>query len=226
MDKVEKIIIKAIKREVIGKQVNALRRAGKLPAVMFGYQVESTPITLDTHEVTKLLGRLSSSSIVTIDLDGKQYPTLVREKQRDYIKNRLLHVDFQVVSLTEKIRSQVRIELTGTAPAVTDYSAIIVNSMTELEVEGLPADLPERIMVDISNLVKIGDGVHVHDVVVSDKVIIIDDPDEIIVHATAPRVEEVEEVVPEEVEVVEPEVIERGKKEEEEMEEGEEGETK
>ncbi|MCJ7724437.1 MAG: 50S ribosomal protein L25, partial [Anaerolineales bacterium] len=215
----EKVIIKAIKREVTGKQVKALRRAGKLPAVMFGYQVESTPITLDTHEVTKLLGRLSSSSIVTIDLDGKQYPTLVREKQRDYIKNRLLHVDFQVVSLTEKIRSQVRIELTGTAPAVTDYSAIIVNSMTELEVEGLPADLPERIIVDISNLVKIGDGVHVHDVVVSDKVIIIDDPDEIIVHATAPRVEEVEEVVPEEVEVVEPEVIERGKKEEEEMEE-------
>ena len=226
MDKVEKVIIKAIKREVTGKQVKALRRAGKLPAVMFGYQVESTPITLDTHEVTKLLGRLSSSSIVTIDLDGKQYPTLVREKQRDYIKNRLLHVDFQVVSLTEKIRSQVRIELTGTAPAVTDYSAIIVNSMTELEVEGLPADLPERIMVDISNLVKIGDGVHVRDVVVPDEVVIIDDPDEIIVHATAPRVEEVEEVVPEEVEVVEPEVIERGKKEEEEMEEGEEGETK
>ena len=226
MDKVEKVIIKAIKREVIGKQVNALRRAGKLPAVMFGYQVESTPITLDTHEVTKLLGRLSSSSIVTIDLDGKQYPTLVREKQRDFIKNRLLHVDFQVVSLTEKIRSQVRIELTGTAPAVTDYSAIIVTNLTELEVEGLPADLPERIMVDISNLVKIGDGVHVRDIVVPDKVVIIDDPDEIIVHATAPRVEEVEEVVPEEVEVVEPEVIERGKKEEEEMEEGEEGETK
>jgi large subunit ribosomal protein L25 len=210
---------------VIGKQVNALRRAGKLPAVMFGYQVESTPITLDTHEVTKLLGRLSSSSIVTIDLDGKQYPTLVREKQRDFIKNRLLHVDFQVVSLTENIRSQVRIEFTGTAPAVTDYSAIIVTSLTELEVEGLPADLPERIIVDISNLVKIGDGVHVRDIVVSDKVVIIDDPDEIIVHATAPRVEEVEEVVPEEVEVLEPEVIEHGKKEEEEVEE-EEGETK
>jgi len=225
MDKVEKVIIKAIKREVTGKQVKALRRAGKLPAVMFGYQVESTPITLDTHEVTKILGRLSSSSIVTIDLDGKQYPTLVREKQRDFIKNRLLHVDFQVVSLTEKIRSQVRIELTGTAPAVTDYSAIIVTNLTELEVEGLPADLPERIMVDISNLVKIGDGVHVHDIVVPDKVVIIDDPDEIIVNATAPRVEEVEEVVPEEVEMVEPEVIERGKKEEEEVEE-EEGETK
>ena len=221
----EKVIIKSIKREVTGKQVKALRRAGKLPAVMFGYQVESTPITLDTHEVTKILGRLSSSSIVTIDLDGKQYPTLVREKQRDFIKNRLLHVDFQVVSLTEKIRSQVRIELTGTAPAVTDYSAIIVTNLTELEVEGLPADLPERIMVDISNLVKIGDGVHVHDIVVPDKVVIIDDPDEIIVNATAPRVEEVEEVVPEEVEMVEPEVIERGKKEEEEVEE-EEGETK
>ena len=226
MDKVEKVIIKAIKREVIGKQVNALRRAGKLPAVMFGYQVESTPIMLDTHEVTKILGQLSSSSIITIDLDGKQYPTLVREKQRDFIKNRLLHVDFQVVSLTEKIRAQVRIELTGTAPAVTDYSAIIVNSMTELEVEGLPADLPERIMVDISNLVKIGDGIHVHDIVVSDKVVILEDPDETIVNATAPRVEEVEEVVPEEAEVVEPEVIEHGKKEEEEMEEGEEGETK
>ena len=63
---------------------------------------------------------LSSSSLVTIDLDGKQYLAQVREKQRDFIKNRLVHVDFQIVSLTEKMRAKVGIELTGTAPAVKD----------------------------------------------------------------------------------------------------------
>lgn len=96
---------------------------------------------------------------------------------------------------------------------------MLINGLNELEVEAFPQDLPESITVDISSLVKIGDGIHVRDIILSDKVQILDTPDEMIVLATPPAKEEVEEVVTPEAEVVaeaaEPEVIEKGKKEEE-----------
>ncbi len=220
----ENVIIKATHRTVTGKQVRALRRAGQLPGVLYGRHIEPTPISMDGHEASRILSHLTSSSLVTIDLEGKEYPSLVRESQRNPIKRSLVHVDFQVISLTEKLRTHVSVELTGSAPAVKDFNAVLVTSLDELEVECFPQDLPERITVDISRLANVGDGIHVRDIVLSDKVKILDDLGEIIVVATAAKAEEVEEVAAEaEVaeEVTEPEVIEKGKKEEEVPEEGE-----
>jgi len=218
----EKVILKASPRTSTGRHVRALRRTGQLPGVLYGHNVEPIIISLDAREATKALVRLSSSSLVTIDLDGKEYPSLVREKQMNYIKRNLIHVDFQVVSLTEKIRANVSIVLTGNSPAVKDFNAMLINGLNELEVEAFPQDLPEKVEVDISALVKIGDGIHVRDVVLSDKVTIMSTADEMIVLATAPAKEEVEEVVTPEAAIVEgetePEVIEKGKKEEEEEE--------
>jgi large subunit ribosomal protein L25 len=222
----EKVVLKATRRTVTGKQVRALRRAGELPAILYGHNVEPTAISMNAKEAGRVLGRLSASSLVTIDLDGKEYPTLVRERQREPIKAVLIHLDFQAVSLTEKIRANVGIVLTGTSGAVKDFSAILVTTLNELEVEAFPQDLPERIVVDIAKLEKIGDGIHVSDLVLSDKVHIVSGTDEMIVLAAAPK-EEVEEVAPTEAEVAveegtEPEVIEKGKKEEEGEEEGKE----
>ncbi len=208
----EKVVLKAVRREARGRKVGALRRAGKLPAVLYGHRVESTPIMLDAHETALKLSQLTSSSLVTVDLDGTEYPTLVREKQRDFLKNRLLHLDFQVISMTEKVTTKVGIELTGTAPAVKEFSAVIVTVLHELEVECLPQDLPARIVIDISGLATIGAGIHVRDVVISDKVKILDDPDEMIVVATATREEKVVEEAPAEEEAA-AEGSEAGKKE-------------
>ncbi|NOY97905.1 MAG: 50S ribosomal protein L25 [Chloroflexi bacterium] len=217
----EKIVINAAKRDVIGKQVRALRRAGKLPGVLYGHGIESMPIMLDLRETSRTLENATSSSLFTVKVDGKEYPALVREKQWDFIRRTLLHVDFQVVSMTEKIAAKVRIELVGESLAVKEYGAVLVTGLTELEVEALPTDLPERITVDISGLVEVGDGIHVSDMVVdSAKIKILDDPSTMIAFATAAAKEEEEEVVAEEllegeVEGEEPEVIERGKAEEE-----------
>ena len=210
----EKVVLKASKREVIGKQVGALRRAGKLPAVLYGHRIESTPIMLDAHETSLTLSKLTSSSLVTVDLDGTEYPSLVRQKQRDPLKNRLLHLDFQVISLTEKIRTKIGIELIGKSPAVKDFNAVIVTGLTELEVECMPQDLPARISVDISGLAEIGAGIHVRDVVLSDKVAVLDDGDEMIAVASATKEEPIVEVAPVEAEA-EPEVVESGLKEKE-----------
>ncbi len=212
----EKIVINATRRTVTGKKVGALRRAGKLPGVLYGYQTESTPILMDLRDSSRVLAHASSSQLITINLDGKEYATLVREKQRDFIKGNFLHVDFQVVSLTEKIRTSVGIELTGTSPAVKDYNGVIVQELDEVEVEALPQDLPEKFTVDISRLTKIGDAIYVRDLNIPSGIDIQNEPDEVVVIVTgaAPEISE-EEMIEE---ISEPEVIERGKKEEEEIE--------
>ena len=201
----EKVVLQATKREALGKKVGALRRAGKLPAVMYGHGITSTPVMLDAREATLKLSHLTTSSLVMVDLDGTEYPALVREKQRDYLKNRLLHLDFQVISMTEKVTTKVGIELTGTAPAVKEFSAVIVTVLNELEIECMPGDLPARVVIDISGLTEIGAAIHVRDVVISDKVKILDDPAEMIVVASATREEKVAvvEEVPAEEEAAE-----------------------
>ena len=208
----ENVVLKATKRDVIGKKVGALRRQGKLPAVLYGHRIETTAIMLDAHEGAQTLSRLTSSSLVTIDLDGKQFLAQVREKQRDCLKKRLLHVDFQIVSLTEKMHAKVGIKLTGTAPAVKNFNAEIHTGLTALEVECIPQDMPERILVDISGLAELGDSIRVRDVVLSDQVKILADPEEVIAIAAAPRKEEISAEAPVAEEAA-PEEIERGKKE-------------
>jgi len=194
----EKVVLKASPRTVTGKQVGALRRAGKLPAVLYGHHIESTPIVLDAHETSLTLSRLTSSSLVTISLDGREYPTLVRARQRHPIKRQFLHLDFQVLSLTEKTHVKVGIELVGSAPAVKTLNAVLVTGLTELEVQCLPGDMPERIVVDISGLAEPGDSIHVRDIQLPETVEILSDLDEVIASATVGRLEEVVLAAPQE----------------------------
>src|SRR5512140_84542 len=218
----EKVVLKAEKRDVIGKQVKAMRREGKLPAVIYGRHTEPINVLLDAHTAALVLGKLTSSSLVTISLDGQEYPALVREKQRDFIKNRLLHVDFLAVSLTEKLRATVSLNFVGVSGAVKDFNAVLVHNLEALQVESLPTDLPEQIDVDITPLEHPGDGLRVKDIIVSDKVRLLDDPETMVVVATFAKVEEEVAAVPGQEagaapSATEPELaVERGKKEEEE----------
>ena len=208
----EKVVLKATRRTVTGKHVSTLRRQGLLPAVMYGHGVEPIAISLDAHNTSLALTGLSSSALVNIDLEGQIKATLVREKQRDPVKRNLLHVDFQVVSMTEKLRTKVSLLLEGVAPAVKDFNGVVVSNINEIEVEALPGDLPEHILVDISGLAAIGDSLHVSDLKLGKGVEIFADPEEVVVVIAGTK----EEVEPEAAEVTdEPEVIERGKKEEE-----------
>jgi len=214
----EKVVLHAVRRVVKGKQVGALRRQGKLPAVIYGRHMEPTSILLELRETTKALHGLTSSSLVTIDVEGQEHAALVREKQRNFIKGTYLHLDFQAVSLTEKIRTSVNIELTGLSPAVKDFNGIIVTGMDKIEVESLPQYLPERIIVDISKLAKIGNSIHIRDITVDENVHILTDLDEMLVLVTAPKEDilEGDGVEGGATGVGEPEIIEKGKKEEEE----------
>jgi large subunit ribosomal protein L25 len=214
----EEVVLKAEDRKVIGKQIRALRRSGLLPAVLYGPHIQPIAISLNHREASRILPRVSSSQLIQIEVGGERFPVLVREKQRHPITGSLLHIDFQAVSMTEKLRAMVRIELTGDAPAVKNYNGVLLTGQEEIEVECLPGDLIDRIIVDLSVLTDIGNAIHVSDLPVPSTIHVLTELDELVVQVTAPAVEEkiaaVEAAVPV---AAEPEVVERGRKEEEEF---------
>jgi large subunit ribosomal protein L25 len=211
----DKVVLKAEKRDIKGKQVGALRRAGKLPAVIYGRHLEPISILLDFHTTTLTMNKLSSSSLVTIDLDGKEYPALVRERQRNYIKGTITHIDFLAVDLTEKIRANIRIHFVGVSGAVKDYNAVLVHGIQTLEVECLPSDLPEGIDVDISAMKLVGEGIHVSDLSLPENIRVLTGDHEMIVVATAPKVDAVEVPAAGAAAEAAPEAAAAGKKEDE-----------
>lgn len=210
----DKVVLNATKRNVTGKQVKALRRDGQLPAVIYGRHVEPVSISLEAHSASLLLSKVTSSSLVTINVEGTEYFALVREKQRNFIKGNLTHVDFLALDLTEKIRTKVRLHYMGTSSAVKDYSAVLVHRSDALEVECLPTDLPERINVDISSIKEIGNSIRVRDIVMPENVTMLADEDDIVIIATLAKEEAAEEGVAG-AEAAPGLSVERGKKEEE-----------
>jgi large subunit ribosomal protein L25 len=211
----QKFLFQAKNRNITGKQVKALRRAGELPAILYGHHINPIPITLDYRDTIRVLPGVSSSQLIEVEVDGERYNVLVREKQHDPVSGALLHIDFHAVSLTEKLRTMVRIVLTGESPAVKTYNGIVVTGQEELEVECLPGDLPSHLVVDINRLTDIGNAIYVRDIEIPPEVKVLTDLNELVVLITAPEAEP----EPEEAEAVvteaEPEVIEKGKKEEE-----------
>jgi large subunit ribosomal protein L25 len=213
----DKIVIDAQVRTQTGKKVKFLRREGFIPAVIYGRDIDTLPISLKKRETTLLFNKISGSTILTIHVDGKEHATIVREVQRDYIKNELLHVDFQAVSLEEKLRTHVSLTLVGNAPVLKNFEALIVSGIDQIEVECLPQDLVDTIEVDISSLAEIGDAIYVKDLPKLANVEVLTDLEELVAVANAVKEEvepEVEEAVAVEGAAAEPEVIEKGKAEE------------
>jgi large subunit ribosomal protein L25 len=220
----EKIVLEAQKRTLKGKKVKALRRQGFLPGIIYGRllknQIDPIAIQLDLHEASKTINKLTGSSLVTLIVDKKEYPVVLREAQKDVIYGTLKHVDFMAVSLTEKLQTAVPIELIGQAPAEISMAAVVVTGISELEIECLPQDMPERIEVDATVLVDIDSAIYVKDLVLPDTYEVLTDPEELIAGVTYVTIEEEEEEEEEDElaelfdEDMEPEVIEKGKKDE------------
>jgi large subunit ribosomal protein L25 len=211
----EKIVLQAEHRNIIGKHVKSLRREGKLPAVLYGRRIDPIPVALDLRETSRILGHLTLSALVTIRLNGDEHIAIIRDKQRNILTGELLHVDFQVVSMQDKIRTSVALNFAGESPAVEVMGAILVTEMDQVSIECLPGALPESITVDLSNLREIGDVIYLKDLAFPEDVDILDDLENTVAVVAAPRREEEEEEVTEAVGFEEPEVVEKGKQEDE-----------
>jgi len=212
-----KVVINATKRTVTGRKVNRLRRQGKLPGVMYGSSFESTPIFMDLHDVTLRLRGVSKSTLVTINLDGEEHPTLLQDRQKNFVRGNLTHIDFRVVDLNVVISALVRLRFVGEAPILETMGGVLITNIQEIEVEALPGDLPETLDVDLSSLDSYSASISVADIDIPAGVILLTDHTEKVASVVAPTIEEEpveDELLGEDVDA-EPEVIEKGKQEEE-----------
>lgn len=211
----EKIKIETRFREKTGKETaKKIRRQGEVPAVVYGKDVNiSVQLPQDSLRVLRTV-HFSESTIIDMDIKGADkpmsFPVLIKDIQYHPLTEKIIHIDFMKVSLTEKIEVRVPLIFKG-EPAAVKEGAVVEYIVREVEVEGLPLDIPHHIDVDISHL-EIGHSLHVSDLKVDDKLKITTHLEDTVVTLTA-KVEE-EEAAPAEGEApIGPEVI-REKKEE------------
>ncbi len=210
----EKIELAAAPRTVIGKQVKAMRRAGQVPAILYGQNMQPMPLQLDAKVLNRVLSHAGQSRLITLQLDGGEQMALARQIHREPITGSLYHVDFLAVSMTERIQVEVPVVLIGESPAVQRNEGVLVHALNTMQIECLPGDLIDAIRLDISTLDQVDKQIAVKDLTVPEGIKILNDPDEMVVRVTPLREEKVEEAVPA-AETPEVEVIEKGKKEEE-----------
>ncbi len=176
-------------RSVLGKRVRALRRGGLTPANVYGHGVESRALQIETVTLVRTLRALERNAILSLCIEGEKAPrpVMVRDIQRNPVSDRILHVDFYQVSLTEKMRADVPLLLTGKAPAVDDFGGILLQSLESISVEALPADMPSHVEVDISVLSELDSSLHVKDLVLDPKLHVMTDLDVVIARVASPR---------------------------------------
>lgn len=155
--------LKVEKRDVQGKAVKKLRREGILPANIFGKGFESTAVQLPLKEFTEIYDKVGETGLVDISLGSDTIPVLIHNAQINPKTQMVVHADFFKVNLKEKIITYVPIVATGEAIAVRDNLGILLQQLSDLEVEALPTDLPEKIEVDITDLAEVGAQIVVSD---------------------------------------------------------------
>src|SRR3989304_4271717 len=183
-------------RDVLGKKVAALRRQGLTPANVYGRNLESRAVQVETVVLTHLLRSAGRNVIVDLRIEDEDSPrpVMLRGVQRDPVTSRLLHVDFYQVSLTQKMRTEVPLTLVGDAPAVAELGGILLQSLDNIMVEALPGDIPVHLEVDVSGLSRFDDAVHVRELPIDlTKVHVITDAEIVVAKGAAPRLAAAEE---------------------------------
>lgn len=212
----DEIQLEAKKRSIIGKQVKALRRAGLIPAIVYGGGEDPISIELDEKDTSRIITQTSASTLISLKVGRKNHRVLLRDIQYDVITRVPIHVDFLRVEMDTAIRTTVPIEFVGEAPGVKEQGGVLVTGLSELEIEALPADLPDKVTVDLEILTEIDSMVTVADIFVGKNVDVLTESDEVIAHIVYQEVEEIEEEEEEALveAMMEPELVERGKEEE------------
>ena len=183
-------------RVVLGKKVAALRRQGVTPANVYGRNLESKAVEVETVVLTHLLRSAGRNVIIELHIEGEDSPrpVMLRAVQREPATSRLLHVDFYQVLLTQKMRAEVPLILVGEAPAVAEFGGILLQSLDSITVEALPGDIPPHVEVDVTMLTRLDDGVHVRELPIdSTKVHVMTEAELVVAKVAPPRLVTVEE---------------------------------
>jgi len=203
-------------RTETGKGVaRKLRAAGRVPAVVYGHAREAQALSLQTRELEKLLSSISTgSTVVELSLGGATTKTLIREVQRHPFKKQILHVDFQELVAGEKVTVEIPLVFVGTPEGVRLSGALLEQILHTIEVLVDPANIPNHIDVDVTNLA-MGHSLHVRELPLPAGLEVLTDVDATVCAVVAPRAV-VEETPAEGADAAaEPELIRKPKEEEE-----------
>lgn len=140
------------KRKILGKNVKKLRRENILPANIYGKNIKSLAVQLPYKEFEKAYKEVRETGLIDVAVNGEIKPSLIHNVQQDYFNHRILHVDFYQVDLKEKVKTTVPIVIRGVAKAVGDKLGLLLQPLSEVEIEALPEDLPENITVNVEPL--------------------------------------------------------------------------
>ncbi|NLA08383.1 MAG: 50S ribosomal protein L25 [Parcubacteria group bacterium] len=177
------------------KKAKNFIKEGDIPAILYGKDVENIPLSVNQKEFEKILKEAGESTIINliIEKDGKReaHPVLIYDIQEHYLTHKPIHIDFYQVKKGQKIKAHIPIEFIGEAPAVKILGGILVKNLDEIEVEGLPQDLPHIISVDISKLDTLESKISLKDLNISKKVKVFTSPETIVVSIVLPQEEEV-----------------------------------
>jgi large subunit ribosomal protein L25 len=202
--------------EIGGRSVKRLRRQGQIPAVVYGREFgEPLAVSIATRDLRNALQGHGIHSVFNLEIEGRgSTPVLVQDRQVDVVSRQLLHMDLHAINLNEEVESTVNLVITGSAPGVKE-GGILDIVLREIGVKCLPANIPENITVDVSNL-QIGDSIHLRDLTAPEGVTLLGDADDMVASLLPPSKAEEEVVAPEAAAVAaEPELIGAKKPEEE-----------
>jgi large subunit ribosomal protein L25 len=216
----EQIRLMVQKRSVLGKQVRRLRREGWVPAVLYGHGVESLPIQALQGDLGGIVAQASLSRLIALQVGDEEAPrvALIRDVQRDVLTEKILHVDFLQIQMAETLRTTIPLQLIGESPVTEQRGGMLLQGITEVEIECLPGDLVDAIEVDVSALLAIDQELTIADLTIPQGIEVLADPQEMVVRAMWVREEEEEEAEIEEEAVVSPaevEIITQARREEE-----------
>ena len=188
------VTLKAATGRQLGSRASRrLRRLGQVPAVVYGRGTEARPVAVDHHDLSVAFHTDAGFNVlINLEVDDLAgIPTLVRMIDRHPYRPQFRHVDFVQVSLTEKVQAEVSLHFVGNPPGVKE-GGILSPIKNEVEIEALPTEIPAFIEVDVSHL-NINDDIRVRDLPVIEGVLVLDDPDDLLVTVTTPAAEVVEE---------------------------------
>ena len=179
-------------RQVTGKKVAQLRRAGILPANVYGRGIPSVSLQITTNQLHDTIKAMTANEVLDLKIAGERAarPVVIHHVQRHPLTSGILHAEFYQVSLTHTMRADVPLVVVGTSDAVTTFNGVLMTALESLQVEALPLDLPSRIEVDITSLVELEQSLHVRDLPIPANVTVLTDPDVMVVKISSPRVAE------------------------------------
>jgi len=186
----EKFVLNAQPREILGRKVKNLRKNGLIPAVIYGGKKGPISITLNKVEFEKTYNAAGSTSLVQINTDKIKDNVLIQEPQYDPVSGGIYHVDLTRVNMEEKIKTEIPIVTEGESIAVEQEGGTLVTPRDNIEVECLPGDLVHEIKIDISILKTFNDQIKVGDITPPPGVEFITDADEVLALVEPPRSEE------------------------------------